>query len=713
MSQKRSREVGTSRAAKSRFSKRKTEVVTPVSSTTSTFEKKPFVCSSSSTCAVSSVSIECPTMPTTFLTDQALMSTISSSTITSSITPNRSRTTPISDLSDCSSRSSPIEKLYLEQEALCHNESNLAKKISSWSLSHGIKHNALSNLLKILTEHGHKHELPADARTILKTPLIASVNDMDIGEFCHFSLNKSLEKLLSLPRFCDVYSVTLDINIDSVPLFKSTSFGLWLILGAIKGRDVNGSHITSKPFIISVYGGVTKPRSPNKFTHKFVEEMLIIERNGIQIGNKCVLVEMGLGIFDSPARSFILYTKGHSGYSSCSQCIVKGLHHKKRRIFVDTNAELRTNKSFKNRTHANYHRGSSNLEKLKMGMVTQVPLDYLHIVLLGVTKRFCFIWVESYEKIIVDDVNKLSNRLIAMKEFVPREFTRKPRSIIHYRRWKGTEFRQFLLYYSMFVLHDVLDVEKYNHFMCFVVALRILVVDASTKQINYAESLLLYFVKNAGLIYGQEVYTHNFHNLIHLAENVRRHGSLDNFSAFPFENFMTVIKRMVRKPNAILSQIYNRCAEQSFNFHSDIDTKSKAESTRSPKFLHKTIATYQACQFGDMFLNNSSSDCGVQLKDGTYGKIYNFRYLDAEMVFDYNKIVSLENLFNSPCVSSLIGIFKGIIDETVHTANIFDIRHKICLLPLNKEQSIYSVVPILHFSVINSFFVINLYYKII
>lgn len=151
--------------------------------------------------------------------------------------------------------------------------------------------------------------------------------------------------------------------------------------------------VRSIPFVISVYGGVTKPRSSNAFINKFFKEMLQIEEIGIIANNRKYSVDMGFAIFDSPARAFILCTKGHSRYNS-------------RRIFVDTTAKLRTDKSFKNRTHQNYHKGNSKLELLKIGMVSQVPLDYLHVILLGVTTIFCFVWVKSHEKLDSYDITK-------------------------------------------------------------------------------------------------------------------------------------------------------------------------------------------------------------------------------------------------------------------------------------------------------------------
>lgn len=124
----------------------------------------------------------------------------------------------------------------------------------------------------------------------------------------------------------------------------------------------------------------------------------------------------------------------------------------------------------------------------------------------------------------------------------------------------------------------------------------------------------MYFVNNLQYMCSETNYTNNVHNLINLPSNVRQHGPLDNFSAFPFENFMSEIKRMIRKPNSVVAQIFKRCAEQNSNF---VIT------------LHKTLQTNQACQTETTYFRNCDANGGVKLKSSTFGKILNFRYMSA------------------------------------------------------------------------------------
>ena len=78
---------------------------------------------------------------------------------------------------------------------------------------------------------------------------------------------------------------------------------------------------------------------------------------------------------------------------------------------------------------------------------------------------------------------------------------------------------------------------------------------------GYANELLEVFVNNYSAIYGQEHVVYNVHNLLHIADDAEKFGHLDSCSAFPFENFMQKIKKLVRKPEYPLQQVVYRLKE--------------------------------------------------------------------------------------------------------------------------------------------------------
>ena len=66
------------------------------------------------------------------------------------------------------------------------------------------------------------------------------------------------------------------------------------------------------------------------------------------------------------------------------------------------------------------------------------------------------------------------------------------------------------------------------------------------------------FVTHFAQLYGRNMLVHNVHGLVRLADEVRQFGCLDNVSAFPFENFLHIFKKLNRKPNFPLQQIIDK-----------------------------------------------------------------------------------------------------------------------------------------------------------
>jgi len=105
--------------------------------------------------------------------------------------------------------------------------------------------------------------------------------------------------------------------------------------------------------------------------------------------------------------------------------------------------------------------------------------------------------------------------------------------------------------------------DKYLNFITLHAAATIL---SSLKHIelylDYAKLLLRYYVETFIILYGKENASHNTHNLLHLCDDVKKFGSLQEFSAFPFENYMQSILKMIRKNDKPLEQIVCRIREQ-------------------------------------------------------------------------------------------------------------------------------------------------------
>lgn len=123
-------------------------------------------------------------------------------------------------------------------------------------------------------------------------------------------------------------------------------------------------------------------------------------------------------------------------------------------------------------------------------MVEDVPLDYMHLVLLGVTKKLLvgtWIFGKPPHNLPARIINIMNVLIKQIAVYVPSEFPRKSRSLSESKRWKATELRLFLLYTGVVILKPFLPREKYHHFICLFVCITILVSSSLTNLYDYAE----------------------------------------------------------------------------------------------------------------------------------------------------------------------------------------------------------------------------------
>jgi hypothetical protein len=233
-----------------------------------------------------------------------------------------------------------------------------------WALTWGIKQNAVDALLGIFRLFHWGLSLPKTARTLLKTPRkVSGIKSVPPGKYFHFGiLNSLLRVIRSMPVEDIPPTIEILINIDGIPISKSSGDQFWPILGKIW----NGKN--QKVFIIGLYCGIAKPESCDIYLADFVAEAQELEQNGFSFKGKHYQFKMSAFACDTPARSFILNIKGHTGYFGCPKCIQQG-DYEGRVVFLERNAPLRTYESFRNRIHEDHHNGDSILELLDLDMV--------------------------------------------------------------------------------------------------------------------------------------------------------------------------------------------------------------------------------------------------------------------------------------------------------------------------------------------------------
>ncbi|XP_046397234.1 uncharacterized protein LOC124164106 isoform X1 [Ischnura elegans] len=579
------------------------------------------------------------------------------------------------------------------------NESQLKNALAHWSIENNVAHSTVDKLLKILVSEGKLEGLPTTARALLCTPRSNNLKKTSCGEYLHYGLKKALgEQLQKVDSDCFSDVIEIDLNIDGLPLAKSSRSVFWAILGRIYCKKVQLS-----PFVIGVhhsYGKLTL--TPQELLKELVEEFKMLQESGFQNDKKSFGIKIRAIICDTPARSFVTATKGHMGFNCCGKCIQKGYESNHRIILSDLNCQLRTDESFRCRADIGHHVGVSPFEEIaELGMVSQFPLDYMHLVCLGVMKKLLLLWRKGNAELKLPPRRRecLSRRLISVASWIGVEFARKTRNFDDVCRYKATEFRLFLLYVGPSLLHNYLPEKYLRHFLCLHVAISILCDEVNCIVYNeYARSLLMYFVKSFSKLYGKEALTYNVHNLIHLANDVKGLGCpLDAFSAFPFENHLGVMKRALRKQVKPLSQLHNRLHEKSMLKKPEGHPIKKYPIMLKP--LNKKIAglcaAYEKLEFNHFVLSSKSTAnncCFLRTKELVKIAVIGVKN-DTPVVIG-NVLEESESMPFYPLDSRSLDIHVGGKWSTEKIINVDQILSKAIRLPYSSEKVCY--FPLLH-----------------
>jgi len=307
-----------------------------------------------------------------------------------------------SDLNTCSDLNISLSQYFSETasddsvsgstDEDCYGK-NLAASLADWALHHNIDMNSLKSLLNILI--AYHPDLPKDPRTLLKKEQPNStVALLSGGHYYHFGLGAGILQEFALSSVSITVSdstLHVQINIDGLPIFKSTNYQVWPISAILLESQ------TRSPFVVGIYGGVTKPGSVDEYLEQFVAEAALLNTDGLRVDNKLYKVEIHSIVCDAPARAFLKKVKSHSGYDSCERCRQRGEYCTNKVIFPEFNCNPRMDISFANGEEEEHQLGVSPLNKLGLGLVSQFPLDYvyMHLVCLGVVRRLLLSWLQS------------------------------------------------------------------------------------------------------------------------------------------------------------------------------------------------------------------------------------------------------------------------------------------------------------------------------
>ncbi|CAH0387832.1 unnamed protein product [Bemisia tabaci] len=641
-----------------------------------------------------------------------------------------------------------------EDEDAERQVSEITNFLREWSVENSITLLALSRLaagLKQLhpTCFGN---LPVDGRTIMRTP-VQKLNIVKVppGECIHLGVRKQLNFIGSILEE-EVEDLGLLFNIDGVKLYKHTSFSLYPILMMVQSCK----SLKNKVFPVTLYYGEGRPRDMRLFLQPFIDEMIqLLTCNDFQLKGRVVKIFLLGFCCDTPARSEILETVGHSGFYSCFRCVTRGksitlepgkgnVRGKKRkqgagtkrnstkRIFPSVQDPPREDIKFRNKEYHDHQPAKRPLTPLVDLPGLHFPrsfiLDPMHLVFIGVTKSILSILFLGGRHMLSPSLRqKVQKKLDDCAPYLPSDFPRKPSKIRNVGTCKAAEARIYLFYLGPVILRNSVDRNKYIHFMELSVAMRIyhnVTMCANAEARKLAKDLVQHFVTSVPELYGEEYSSHNMHSLYHLPDDIEWFkDSIPDFtandiSAFPPENFNQVFRRFTRGYAKPLQQNFRRLAEL---FESDFwrqkYKKSMATSDKiqfqknhseGPLPLFLMGQQYKSAIFPCFSLSTNLADCTCGTECGKVIIALNF-VEDAENNEQYVVGMKFEvksEFFDDPLPKSgKLGIYKvSKLSRSLDKWPVSSITTKYVRLPYVKDDSLpeqyrkeeYIVLPLLH-----------------
>lgn len=546
---------------------------------------------------------------------------------------------------------------------------NLAK----WVIETNIARDSVNSLLKLIGPNVNER-IPKSYTTLMKTPLKKIVlKTLDPGMYFHYGIQSHFSNT-SYGFLENANEIKIDIGIDGATLFKSSKITIWPIMGAF----VDMPNI--KSFLIGCYCGNSKPTSPDDFLSDFVEELNILKNAGIQVNGNSKNLPLVIRCFscDAPARAYLCGIIYHNGKHGCPRCNATSTESPKTTYCGNP----RTDNTFTKRIHPEHHNpkflhNKSVLEEIGIKMVSQFPIDPMHLVDSGVVKRCIQSFLDNNTSGTVN-CTKISELLMDdVKRNTPSEFARYCRPLDMISVWKATEFRQFLLYSSIVVMKDHVDQNTYYHWLLLSCAIRLLLCPRSCQEnAGTANLLLKSFVENFPSIYGLNNVVYNVHVLLHLADCVSELGCLDSFSCYKFENFIQSIKKNIKKPTEILQQIYKRMAEEQ-QFSNERESRG---------------------MFGafDVSTKEKDSFCLLKAKNiNTPIKIESISTIKGIKIVNARRCKDIKSFFTEPVDSaSALGIIQYTqLYSQIEQYNFSDIDYKYFRIPYGDS---FVLIPILH-----------------
>lgn len=354
-------------------------------------------------------------------------------------------------------------------------------------------------------------------------------------------------------------------------------------------------------------------------------------------------------------------------------------------------------------------------------MIWGFSLEYMHNSLLGVAEQMWDYWVKN-NCITAEQRRDIDNDLLLINP--PRELFRAPTKISNKSVWKASDWKSWLIYYSIPILMKYLDKELLQHYALFVNSICVLLkTNISESELQKCEDDLIEFVGQYQSIYSLKKMTFNVHILSHLVMSVRYSGPLWATSAFPFESNIYNLKEMINGPKNVEQQMAkkslirlqyyikpktNNLKEESVSFCKRLFiTKPVTESAlkienilllgpslknkfQEEKEFHRCIVDKSVYSSTTYLRTKKFNDTVIELKNGNIIQITKIKLTtDNKVLFENRRLLINPFYVNEVAISHIWEVTRNVDNAVITISDFhrkvvvleFDNKHYVCLIP--------------------------------
>ena len=184
-----------------------------------------------------------------YSSDENHKSTVDSDDINVPMSDTEVCTTNEMPYSSAKSSSSPVDVGYIDSfdndyghitssqssdsDDYLRDSESLIDLLASWVNKYNCIRDCTNDLLKILRER--EHDLPKDCRILLSTTRVVDYNQKCGGSYLYLGIKNGI---INVMESFQQQEVLLDVNIDGLPLSKSSKLQPWPILGSFYESNV-------------------------------------------------------------------------------------------------------------------------------------------------------------------------------------------------------------------------------------------------------------------------------------------------------------------------------------------------------------------------------------------------------------------------------------------------------------------------------------------